>query len=231
VGGLGPVIRRTLLAALLVGGAAGRAYALDPHLLLTQLIHKRWTAEEGAPSRIYALSQDRKGFLWIGGGDGLYRFDGATFEKIPAPEDAEALTVTALLRAQDGTIWIGYMDGHLAVYRDGAVRDASTPLSDNYVLRLEQTSDGVIWAVLGRDNAPLLRYFRGSWKAIDASWGLPPLQIIEARAFRDGSLLSIRLPMPEKPVSRTVVSIAATDFGPTVKLRACFAGTPAHGRA
>lgn len=177
----------TLLLVLLC--AISPARALDSELALSQLKHSSWTTEVGAPARISALAQDRDGFIWIGGGDGLYRFDGVIFEKIPTP-DTEAIqrSVTALLVAHDGTIWIGYTDGHLETYRNGIVRNVSTPLIFAYVMRLVQTSDGTIWAALGGLKTPMVRFAKGKWHALDSSWGFPSHQAIDAKATRDGSL-------------------------------------------
>jgi signal transduction histidine kinase/ligand-binding sensor domain-containing protein len=189
VDGLGHVIRQALLIGLFACGFVGPATALDPQLDLSQLIHKRWTTDEGAPSRIIVLAQGRDGYLWIGSGDGLYRFDGVVFEKIPNPNAGAAQPpITELLAAHDGTIWMGYADGHLDVYRNGAIHDASTPLAIAYVMRLAQTPDGTIWAVLGGPKKPLIRYTGGKWSTLDASWGFPERQAIDAHVFRDGSL-------------------------------------------
>ena len=41
--------------------------------------------------------------LWVGGVDGLFRFDGLTFERIgPAPTDPGRIVVARLLAARDG---------------------------------------------------------------------------------------------------------------------------------
>src|SRR5262245_39152171 len=46
-----------------------------------EIVFKRYTAEEGLPSSyISCLWQDHRGFLWVGTGNGLYRFDGYTFK-------------------------------------------------------------------------------------------------------------------------------------------------------
>ena len=41
-----------------------------------------WERTGGSPTELLvALAQDREGFLWLGSGDGLTRFDGFTFER------------------------------------------------------------------------------------------------------------------------------------------------------
>ena len=40
-----------------------------------------FTEEEGLTNRyVYTINQDLEGFLWIGTGNGLFRYDGAEFE-------------------------------------------------------------------------------------------------------------------------------------------------------
>jgi hypothetical protein len=60
------------------------AHALDPALAIGQLHHTQWRSEDAAPSNIVAIAQSADGFLWLGTGAGLYRFDGIRFERIKA---------------------------------------------------------------------------------------------------------------------------------------------------
>jgi signal transduction histidine kinase len=168
----------------------GAAMALDPVRDLTQYKHTRWTISEGAPQGIYGLVQGADGYLWIGGSDGVYRFDGVTFERIPlrAPR-AESWRVTAMLAAQDGTVWVGYDNGALAAYRGGALRlDTSVPKTVAFTMRLAQTSDGAIWLAAGLQGRALLRQAAGRWHQIGADWGLPDDWLIDVTATGDGSL-------------------------------------------
>ncbi len=55
-------------------------FGLDPANSLTARIRDRWGAEEGFPSGpVYAISQTKDGYLWIGSEQGLVRFDGTAF--------------------------------------------------------------------------------------------------------------------------------------------------------
>ena len=189
MGGLSSTHWRVLLAGVLLTCSVGTlASALEARLTLSQLKHSRWTVEDGAPPTIVDLAQGRDGFLWVGGTDGLYRFDGVSFEKMPSTEaDEQGLRVSSLLSAKDGTLWVGYSTGLLAIYRGGALHDAST-LAPAPILRLLQTRDGTIWALIGGSNLPLLRYAHGQWRQVTTELGLPSGQAIDARATRDGSL-------------------------------------------
>src|SRR5262245_57773932 len=76
-----------------------------------------WTDKDGLPSgRVRALAQDQRGYLWLGTDNGVIRFDGIRF----VPWDALGLpavphaTVSTLLSARDGSLWIGFEVGGVA---------------------------------------------------------------------------------------------------------------------
>jgi ligand-binding sensor domain-containing protein len=54
--------------------------ALNPGLAVSRYLHTTWTQEEGAdlPS-VQAIAQTHDGYLWLGTGSGLIRFDGIRF--------------------------------------------------------------------------------------------------------------------------------------------------------
>ena len=50
-----------------------------------QVVHNSWSFNEGAPTDIQCLAQTSDGFLWLGGPNGLFRFDGTRFEPFTSP--------------------------------------------------------------------------------------------------------------------------------------------------
>ncbi|MEI4509216.1 two-component regulator propeller domain-containing protein [Sphingopyxis sp. CCNWLW253] len=176
------------MLATLVGLAP--AWALDPTRNIAQYTHTRWTsAEDGAPDFILSLAQGRDGYLWIGARDGLFRFDGISFERIsPARPRDDRTAVSALMVARDGTVWVGYSSGGIETYRGGKLRDAGVPNARAYVISFAQTADGAIWTELGGVFPHLMRYQNGGWRQVGASWGLPQEHPIDILAARDGTL-------------------------------------------
>jgi signal transduction histidine kinase/ligand-binding sensor domain-containing protein len=169
--------------------ASGPVSALDPARTIKQYKHTRWTTEEGAPAVMVSLAQGADGYLWIGARDGLFRFDGVTFENIP-PEhyDNKRSSVSAVLAARDGSVWAGYSNGGMARFRAGVLRDAALPHPDAFVINLQETRDGAIWALLGRRELPLARFHNGRWEEIGTNWGLPLEYALDILAARDGTL-------------------------------------------
>src|SRR5687767_5854561 len=78
----------SLLAAatLLVPSAA---LADGSPRLLAHYTHHSWTVATGAPAPVLDMAQGPDGFLWLATGEGLFRFDGISFERI-VPEGQAA---------------------------------------------------------------------------------------------------------------------------------------------
>src|ERR1700684_2936216 len=71
---------------------------------------KLWQATDGLPDQsIRAFAQTADGYLWIGTGGGLLRFDGTHFV-VYDHENTPGLTesgINCLTVARDGALWIG----------------------------------------------------------------------------------------------------------------------------
>src|SRR5882724_2839684 len=78
------------LLSLVLGACAFPQNARPPDTLnpsLFQLQHTSWTERDGAPPAINDISQAPDGALWLGSSEGLYRFDGFTFERVRSIDD------------------------------------------------------------------------------------------------------------------------------------------------
>lgn len=165
------------------------ARALDPARNISQYKHTRWTIDDGAPAAVSVIAQGRDGYLWVGGADGLYRFDGLRFELIPRKPTAEAASsISAMLVSRTGDVWVGYSTGGTAVYRNGTLHDVPMPSGD-YVMKLVEAPDRGIWAILGRKDRQLFRFKDGRWAEVGASLGFPSSHLIDILVARDGTIL------------------------------------------
>src|SRR2546425_5772923 len=73
-----------------------------------------YRAEDGLPaSLIFALAQDRDGYLWLATPSGLVRFDGLQFVTWGAHGEPPLpyREVRSLLADRDGALWIGFNEG------------------------------------------------------------------------------------------------------------------------
>lgn len=60
---------------------------------------------------VNTINQDAKGFLWIGTGAGLNRFDGKTFRTNFLPDSLSEINLKSSLKASNGDLWFGSSDG------------------------------------------------------------------------------------------------------------------------
>ncbi|MEO6918673.1 MAG: two-component regulator propeller domain-containing protein [Collimonas sp.] len=60
---------------------------------------------------ITALAQEPGGYLWIGTQNGLFRYDGARFQRFELSGGAAALYITALHVDSSGRLWVGTIEG------------------------------------------------------------------------------------------------------------------------
>jgi len=96
-----------LLFCLLVGFKGTIAYGQDAYFKAHQL-----TGEIGN-SNIQAIFQDRQGFIWLGTGTGLYRFDGQNYTLFPADDSLLNKSVSVVYQDREGIIWTGSRSGHI----------------------------------------------------------------------------------------------------------------------
>lgn len=106
---LGLVLISLVVLAILISPL--RSYAQT-----SQLRFQRLNVEQGLPqSRVSAITQDSRGFLWLGTEDGLSRFDGYQFvvyrEDKRDPRSFSGGAIYSLYAAPEGYLWIGTEKG------------------------------------------------------------------------------------------------------------------------
>jgi signal transduction histidine kinase/ligand-binding sensor domain-containing protein len=81
----------------------------------------RFSADHGlAGSQVWAIYQDRRGYLWVATTWGLCRYDGEGFSTFSIPEGLPSPTARTLVEDREGNLWIGTNDG-LARYDGHAI--------------------------------------------------------------------------------------------------------------
>jgi signal transduction histidine kinase/ligand-binding sensor domain-containing protein len=168
-----PLFKALLAAALLVPVLA--ASGASPGRSLAQYTHQRWSEESDAPRPVTAIAQDKRGFLWIAGAGGLFRFDGLRFEQMSRGVDLVANgSPSALLVRQNGEVWTNFeRSKRFAVYRDGQLRFLPGPPAPDRVHVMREARDGTVWALTEGMGRPLLRYRDGHWTRYWSNAGAP----------------------------------------------------------
>jgi ligand-binding sensor domain-containing protein len=143
------VSARRLLLALTLAGFAG--FPAVPDAAAETRIVRNYTVEHGLPQiSAKALAEDPEGYLWVGTGDGVSRFDGTAFTNFRSPEGRPAGSVyvihhvshPVLRKLLGGNLVVG-TDNGLTIWRDGGFIDppANGPLRE-VVRALAETADG-----------------------------------------------------------------------------------------
>ena len=132
---------------------------------IQQYVHTAWGDKEGAPNGILALAQTTDGFLWIGAVDGLYRFDGISFERYRPG------IVYALLARPNGDLWVG-LSAAVVRLRTGqqTTYSVSEGVPNGKVAGFAEDAEGTIWVAT---NAGLARLEGDRWTQVGQNWDFP----------------------------------------------------------
>lgn len=126
--------------------------------------------------------------IWIGTSNGLYRYDGVSFEQMPpsSPRPLQADGILALLATKDGDLWVGHEWGGISLFSKGQHRPVDH-LPYHTVFYMRGTGPGPGWAVTG-DGRDLViaRLMAGRWE----SWVSLPFTswVNDVTEGKDGSL-------------------------------------------
>jgi signal transduction histidine kinase/ligand-binding sensor domain-containing protein/CheY-like chemotaxis protein len=106
---------------LLAPSAAAQRYSFEPY-----------SETKGLNSlAINCITQDKKGFIWVGTESGLYRYDGSRFEAFTEANGLPSALINGIYPNSDGSLWVSTLGG-LALYRDRRF----TPYTDPFYLTL-----------------------------------------------------------------------------------------------
>ncbi len=142
------LVRFAVFAAFLAIGLINSAYALDPNHAMSQYLRDHWGPEQGFPrGPVYAISQTPDGYLWVGTGEGLFRFDGFSFLPIRDHSGKFAITdVLGLAPDNDGCLWLRSGDLTLLRYCHGQF-DGPAPATQNVIASaMSRTNKGELLA-------------------------------------------------------------------------------------
>ncbi|HYW95954.1 MAG TPA: two-component regulator propeller domain-containing protein, partial [Bacteroidales bacterium] len=111
----------TLLMIVLLGG----------NLLSQNFRFLNFGVEQGlCDNFIYNITQDPNGYLWLGTGEGICRYDGFTFSQEFPGDTLPQTPVTQSFRDSRGRLWFGFDDGQLAVLKGISFHTVNIPVEN-----------------------------------------------------------------------------------------------------
>src|SRR5512133_1127589 len=135
---------------------------------------------------VYTVNQDSKGYIWLGTGQGLNRFNGFSFIS-ENPEDSLASQVAAVsVKDSSGKLWFGYQSGDLAVLNNIRFGKINTGMAESSITGIAELRQGNV--LVATQNSGLF-CVSGKSNEITKTEGLP--QILITSVCVDGNALII----------------------------------------
>ncbi len=113
---------------------------------------RNFNTEDGlAQSYVYSIIQDIRGYLWIGTGNGLSRYNGFVFEDYTTSDSLADNFITCAI--DDGEfMWFGHMNGQLTYFDGKRFHSIDLPqLNSTPVTHLAKSPNDQIWVSIYSD--------------------------------------------------------------------------------
>jgi ligand-binding sensor domain-containing protein/serine phosphatase RsbU (regulator of sigma subunit) len=148
----------------------------------------KYNVEDGLPQQyVYTLNQDNNGFVWIGTGDGISKFDGKEFQNFTTEDGLAENFISCSAQRQKNVIWLGHNKGGISRINNGKITTiVSDSLVGSKITDIIVDQDNYIWAT--SQNGYLLRISpRLAVKKFDLFANQKNIQSIEGKI--EGNLL------------------------------------------
>lgn len=150
---------------------------------------RNYSIQDGlSESVVNAIIQDSQGYIWVGTGYGLNRFDGNSFRNYFEESGLNHPKIHSLYESENGWIWIGTSQGVNVLKADSIwTVDELSDLEDVAVMSILESSDGSYW--FGTEG-------KGLWRldsdkkihSLSKADGLPGNEIRDIVEMADGSI-------------------------------------------
>lgn len=174
-----------VIAGLLV--LAGTAFAVDPERALSQFVRERWGVTRGFPrGAVYAVTQTRDGYLWIGSEVGLLRFDGWNFQLMPGNSNFTGSAGLGLLPDRNSNLWMRVHGPRMVRFRDGAFDSPLSGLPYSNITAMSLSNTGELLAAAPEQG--VVTYRDGQFLLLAATDSLPRSPVISLAQTANGDL-------------------------------------------
>ena len=129
-------------------------YFLSSPFLFSQAYQfKNFNIDNGiSQPYVYAINQDKNGYLWSGTGEGLCKFDGASFKSFYTKDGIADNFVTTSYKDHSRNLWLGHNGGSVTFYDGKKFRSINTGnFSKSPVTCITGDDKGYVWCATQND--------------------------------------------------------------------------------
>jgi ligand-binding sensor domain-containing protein/serine phosphatase RsbU (regulator of sigma subunit) len=163
---------------------------------------------------VYTISQDDRGFVWVGTGMGLCRFDGFKFSTDMVPDTLAGQVVGISFKDSSGTLWFGYQSGQIARYDGGSFELVSAGVEINSsITGFAELKDGII--LIATLNSGMFAYNSATGKGIPVNGpetGMYTALMIKGNAMLLGSQEGLSLYSIDNAGEKAVLKVKVTEL-------------------
>jgi ligand-binding sensor domain-containing protein len=108
---------------------------------------RNFNLEDGlANSYIYSIVQDERGYLWVGTGNGLSRYNGFEFKNFTVNDSLAHNFITSGI-SEGENLWFGHMNGRISFFDGKKFHSVNAPQSDlSPITHFTKSPQGHVWA-------------------------------------------------------------------------------------
>jgi len=110
---------------------------------------RNYDSNMGLPQNfIYSLEQSTDGFLWIGTGEGLVRYDGLKFTTFSVEDSLAENFVMSIKQDPEGVLWIGHNNGSITYMEDNQFNPIRFSKTNSPIRDINHDNEGNTWVTV-----------------------------------------------------------------------------------
>lgn len=166
---------------------------------------RRYTATDGlAGQDVHCILEDSNGFLWIGTGNGLSRFDGKSFKNYGYTEGLTHLMIISLFQDTRGRLWIGTTKGIAELQGNRLVMHGLNDKNEGFVMSFGEFDSYGLIAFTSRGT---YRYNDSTWAKITLLPGYEKRVCLEMVSMDNGLYMNFEDELIFKSQGSDIVSL------------------------
>jgi ligand-binding sensor domain-containing protein/signal transduction histidine kinase len=174
--------------ALVMAVIAADSSAVDRKGAFPQYVHDKWGPEAGIPGgTVFSIAQTTDGYLWLGTGAGLIRYDGLSFRAMADTPGLNRGPVFKVTPDRYGNLWLEHPGPRMFRYRDGTQADIVPGIPFIEATAVIERADGSLVAATTSPNRILI-YRQGKITDLVSQDGLPHLLVTSFAQTTDGTI-------------------------------------------